>query len=81
MLINRLDHTGSVDAPMEEMARVTKAEHRIEECIRRGKSEAGLGDYQVRNWTGWHHHIALSLVSAWFLIEAARRGKKCTRRH
>lgn len=70
-----LVHTGSVDASMAEMARVTKAEHRIEECIRRGKSDAGLGDYQVRNWTGWHHHMALSLVAAWFLIEATRRGK------
>ena len=70
-----LVHTGSVDAPMAEMARVTKAEHRIEECIQRGKSDAGLGDYQVRNWAGWHHHIALSLVAAWFLIEATRRGK------
>ena len=73
-----LVRTGSVDASMEEMARVTKAEHRIEECIQRGKSDAGLGDYPVRNGAGWHHHIALSLVAAWFLIEATRRGKICT---
>lgn len=58
-----------------EFARVAKAEHRIEECFRRGKSEAGLGDYQVRNWLGWHHHQTLSLIAAWFLNEQTRRGK------
>ena len=37
---------------LAELARVAKAEHRIEECFERAKGEAGLGDYQVRNWTG-----------------------------
>jgi SRSO17 transposase len=64
------------ETPLDEFARVAKAEHRIEECLKRGKSEAGLGDYQVRNWLGWHHHQALSLVAMWFLIQEARRGKK-----
>jgi SRSO17 transposase len=62
--------------PLEEFARVAKAEHRIEECLKRGKSEAGMGDYQVRNWLGWHHHMTLSLLAAWFLAGEARRGKK-----
>ncbi len=57
------------------MARVAQAEHRIEECLKRGKSEAGLGDYQVRNWLGWHHPMALSLLALWFLAGEARRGK------
>ena len=35
-----------------EFARVAKAEHRIEECLERAKSEAGLADYQVRTWEG-----------------------------
>jgi SRSO17 transposase len=62
--------------PLAELARVAKAEHRIEECLKRSKSEAGLGEYQVRNWRGWHHHMALSLVATWFLVVEARRGKK-----
>lgn len=68
------------NAPAEtsvaEFARVAKAEQRIEECIQRGKSEAGLGDYEVRNWIGWHHHQILSLIASWFLVMEARRGKK-----
>ena len=55
---------------------MAKAEHRVEECLKRGKSEAGLGDYQVRNWLGWHHHRALSLIATWFLVVEAGRGKK-----
>jgi hypothetical protein len=62
--------------PVSELARVAKAEHRIEECLKRGKSEAGLGQYQVRNWEGWHNHQALSLIAMWFLVQEARRGKK-----
>jgi SRSO17 transposase len=70
-----LGHAAATDVSLGEWARVAKAEHRIEECIRRGKSEAGMGDYQVRNWVGWHHHLTLSLVAAWFLIGETRRGK------
>jgi SRSO17 transposase len=61
--------------PPVEMSWVYKAEHRIEESIKQGKSEAGLGDYQVRTWEGWHHHVCLSLLANWFLCEEARRGK------
>jgi SRSO17 transposase len=61
--------------PLEEFARVFKAEHRIEECLKRAKGEAGLADYQVRTWPGWHHHQALSLIATWFLTQEARRGK------
>jgi SRSO17 transposase len=63
------------EVPLKELARVAKAEHRIEECFKRGKSEAGLGDYQVRNWRAWHHHQTLALLAAWFLNQETRRGK------
>jgi SRSO17 transposase len=62
-------------ATVAEFARVYKAEHRVEDCLKRAKSEAGLGDYQVRTWEGWHHHQALSLLATWFLTEETRRGK------
>lgn len=64
------------DTPAAEFARVFKAHHRVEECLQRAKGEAGLADYQVRTWAGWHHHQALSLVAMWFLTREARRGKK-----
>lgn len=62
--------------PLAEFARVAKAEHRIEECLQRAKGEAGLSQYQVRNWKGWHHHQTLALIAAWFLTQETRRGGK-----
>jgi SRSO17 transposase len=62
--------------PVGEYARVFQTEHRVEDTLRRAKSEAGLGDYQVRTWAGWQHHQALALVAAWFLTQETRRGKK-----
>jgi SRSO17 transposase len=64
------------DTSIKEFARVALAAHRIEEAIKRGKSETGLSHYEVRNWRGWHHHQVLSLVATWFLVCEARRGKK-----
>jgi SRSO17 transposase len=61
--------------PLWEFARVFKAEHRIEEALKRAKGEAGLADYQVRTWEGWHHHQTLSLIATWFLTQETRRGK------
>ena len=65
-----------VKTELSEFARVAKAEHRIEECIERGKSETGLADYEVRCWPGWYHHQTLSLIAAWFILSETRRGKK-----
>jgi len=72
--------SGPVTTTVAQFARVFKAAHRVEECLRRAKREAGLADYQVRTWEGWHHHQALALVAAWFLTQEARRGKKTERR-
>ena len=66
----------TVQTPLAEFARVFKSEHRVEECFQRAKSEAGLGDYEVRNWRGWHHHQTLSLIAAWFITRETLRGKK-----
>jgi SRSO17 transposase len=64
------------DTPLREFARVLGAEHRIEECLRRAKGEAGLAQYQVRTWIGWHHHQTLTLLATWFLTQEKRRGEK-----
>jgi SRSO17 transposase len=66
---------GRAETPLAEFARVFNAEHRIEQCLQRAKGEAGLSDYQVRTWRGWHHHQTLSLIATWFLTQEARRGK------
>jgi SRSO17 transposase len=66
---------GRLPTPLAELARVFKAQHRVEECLQRAKGQAGLADYQVRTWEGWHHHQALALLATWFLTQETRRGK------
>jgi SRSO17 transposase len=66
---------------LREFACVATAEHRIEECLQCGKSEVGLADYEVRNWTGWHHHQILSFIALWFLVTQTKRGKKTDTSH
>jgi SRSO17 transposase len=63
---------------LSELARVIKAGLGIEASFKRGKSEVGMDEYQVRTWQGWHHHMALSLISVWFLICETRRGQQGT---
>jgi SRSO17 transposase len=71
-----------VETPLAEFCRAAKAEHRVEECLQRGKSQAGLADYEVRNWCGWQHHQTLSLLASWFLnVETRRAEKKDTRNY
>jgi SRSO17 transposase len=66
----------SAETALAELVRVQGAGHRIEECLERAKGEAGLADYEVRTWQGWHHHQTLALVATWFLTQETRRGKK-----
>lgn len=66
----------TAQTPLPEFARVAQAEHRIEECLRRAKSETGLADHEVRNWIGWRHHQTLSLIATWFLVQEARWEKR-----
>jgi SRSO17 transposase len=74
-----LSYNNGEKVSLDEYGRVIKSAYRIEESFRRGKSECGLGDYQVRNWQGWHHHIALAMLSQWFLTEELLRQKKAFR--
>lgn len=41
--------------------------HGVEELFAEGNQEVGLSHYEVRSWTGWHHHMTLSLLALWFL--------------
>ena len=33
------------------------------------QSQAGLGDYQVRGWKPWHHHMALVMMAMLFMLK------------
>ena len=63
---------------LAELARVIKAGAYIEVSLKRGTSEVGMDEYQVRLWPGWHHHMALSLMAVWFLIGETHQGQQVT---
>ena len=68
------------EATRAELTRVHGSRHRVEELLEEGNQEVGLGHYEVRSWTGWHHHMTLSLLALWFLQgERLRLGGKNAR--
>jgi SRSO17 transposase len=66
------------DEPLGQLVVVHSRRHGIEELLQAGKGEVGLGQYEVRSWVGWHHHMTLSLLALWFLILEKDRLKKKT---
>ncbi|GAA3451896.1 hypothetical protein [Dactylosporangium matsuzakiense] len=43
----------------------------VEECFQQAKNEAGLDQYQVRDWRAWYAHITLFMATH-ALLTAAR---------
>jgi SRSO17 transposase len=62
-----------LEVSLAELVLVRFTRHRIEEVFEAAKGEAGLDHYEVRSWVGWHHHMTLSLLALWFLIQERRR--------
>jgi SRSO17 transposase len=51
------------------LARLTAWRWPVETVIEECKSELGLDHYEVRNWKGWHHHTAMTMLSHQLLVE------------
>jgi SRSO17 transposase len=63
------------EVPLAKLVEVHGRRHGAEELFGAGKGEVGLGQYEVRSWVGWHHHMTLSLLALWFLeLEKSRLG-------
>jgi SRSO17 transposase len=48
----------------------------IETCFEDGKQLLGMGDYEVRSFCGWHHHMTLVMLAHHFLVRLQSRVKK-----
>jgi len=40
----------------------------VERVFEDAKSECGMADYQVRQWSAWHHHMALVMMAMLFML-------------
>lgn len=63
-LINAPDNT-----PLPILARWQGQRFFVEQTFKNAKSHVGAGDYQLRKWRGWHHHMALVGLALLFLLE------------
>jgi hypothetical protein len=49
----------------------------IEQCFEEGQTELGMAQYEVRTYSGWHHHMLTTMLAHFFLWHLKRRlGKK-----
>jgi SRSO17 transposase len=56
------------DTLLSQLAHVGSMRWCIETALQTSKGEAGLDEYEVRGWQGWHHHIVLAMLAAAFLL-------------
>lgn len=61
-----------LDMPLTTFVWLTGMRWPIESCFEDGKQELGLGDYQLRSWRGWHHHMTLVILAHFFLVRVQR---------
>jgi SRSO17 transposase len=61
--------------PLAEIVRAAGCRWAIENVFKLAKGQAGLDDYEVRSWTGWHRHTILALLALAILAAAvAEKG-------
>ena len=58
----------AADTPLQTFVWLSGMRWPLETCFEEGKQEIGLGDYQTRSWTGWHHHMTLCLLAHFLLV-------------
>jgi SRSO17 transposase len=57
---------------LTRLAQTAGARWAVEGAFEAAKQGAGLADYEVRSWTGWHRHVTLALL-AHAVLAAVRR--------
>ena len=65
-----------IRASLGEMVRVGSCRHGVEQALEMAKGDVGLDEYEVRSWIGWHHHMTLTLIALWILVQEQRWLKK-----
>ncbi len=64
------------DTPLATLVRMCGMRWPIETCFETGKQLLGMGDYELRSWRGWHHHMTLVILAHFFLVRMQGCMKK-----
>lgn len=57
------------DTAPERLAFMQGQRYFVERSFQDAKSYLGMGQYQVRSWQSWHHHMALVMMAMLFMLE------------
>jgi SRSO17 transposase len=57
------------ETSLERLACMQGQRYFIERTFEDAKSEVGMAHYEVRGWTGWHHHMALCCMALLFCLK------------
>ena len=64
---------------LQDLARIAGTRWAVEECFQQAKGQAGLDEYQVRDWRAWYAHITLSMAAyAWLVVARTLTGSQQT---
>ena len=64
------------DTALEKLVHMSGMRWPIETCFEDSKQLSGMGDYEVRSWAGWHHHMTLVILAHFFVVRMSLRLKK-----
>jgi len=56
------------ETPIEVLAQRQSRRYWVERALEDAKGLAGLDEYQVIGWRGWHHHMTMILLAMLFLL-------------
>ena len=62
-----------VDTAAETQVRMSGMRWPIETCFEDSKQLLGMGDYEVRSWTGWPHHRTLVILAHFLVVRMSLR--------
>ena len=69
-----------INTSIERLGQKSCSRYWIERALQDAKGNAKMTDYQVRGWTGWHHHMVMVLLAMLFILELQIEwGKKAHR--
>ena len=57
------------DTPLPTLARRKSQRYFVERSIQDAKSELGWDEFQATRFLAWQHHLALTILAAWFVAE------------
>ncbi len=58
-----------VETSIEKLGQMSCSRYWMERAFQDAKGDAGLADYEVRGYTGWNHHMAMTFLAMLFLLE------------